>query len=99
MLYDSEHLLLDEAEREEKPPLYNDEDITTCWRLWQGSDYHEPVTVGPFTVELYDAGHIFGSAIIKFRRKGRRSFFPATSAIFRRRSSSRPKRYPTSIIV
>ena len=28
MLYDSEHLLLAEAEREKKPPLYNDNDIT-----------------------------------------------------------------------
>ena len=28
MLYDSEHLLLAEADREKKPPLYNDNDIT-----------------------------------------------------------------------
>ena len=47
MLYDSEHLLLSEAEREKKPPLYGDEDIKTVMRLWRGLDYHAPVTVGP----------------------------------------------------
>lgn len=75
MLYDSEHLLLSEAEREKKPPLYNDEDIKTVMRLWRGLDYHVPVTVGPFVVELYDAGHILGSAFIRVRVEGKTIVF------------------------
>ncbi len=75
MLYDSEHLLLAEAEREKKPPLYTDEDIKTVMRLWRGLDYHAPVTVGPFTVELYDAGHILGSAFIKVQAEGKSVVF------------------------
>ena len=39
--------------------------------MWKGLKYHEPIEVGPFKVELYDAGHILGSAIIhvEVRRK------------------------------
>ena len=65
MLLDSEHLLAKEAEREAKPPLYTNEDIEHVGRLWEGLNYHEIVTVGPFKVELFDAGHILGSAIVK----------------------------------
>jgi len=65
MLIDSEHLLMKEAEREGKMPLYNNDDIAHVRHLWEGLRYHEPVTVGPFTVELFDAGHILGSAIVK----------------------------------
>ena len=75
MLYDSEHLLLAEAEREKKPPLYRDEDIRQVHHLWQGLNYHKPVTVGPFTVELYDAGHILGSAFIKIQAEGKTIVF------------------------
>lgn len=71
MLYDSEHLLLAEADREKKPPLYNDDDITTVLAHWQKLRYHVPVTVGPFTVELYDAGHILGSAFILVKAEGK----------------------------
>ena len=75
MLYDSEHLLLSEALREKKEPLYRDEDIKTVMRLWQGLEYHQPITVGPFTVELYDAGHILGSAFIKIQAEGKTIIF------------------------
>jgi metallo-beta-lactamase family protein len=65
MLIDSEHLLMNEAEREGKMPLYNNDDIMHVRALWQGLNYHEKITVGPFAVELFDAGHILGSAIYK----------------------------------
>jgi len=71
MLYDSEHLLLAEAEREKKPPLYNDDDITTVLAHWQKLRYHTPITVGPFSVELFDAGHILGSAFIIVKAEGK----------------------------
>ncbi len=73
MLIDSEHLLKDEAKREGRPPLYNNTEIEEVMRQWKGLKYHEKVTVGgssekpAFTVELYDAGHILGSAIVHVR--------------------------------
>jgi metallo-beta-lactamase family protein len=65
MLLDSEHLLAKEAEREARPPLYNNEDIAHVRELWEGRSYHDEVTVGPFKVKVFDAGHILGSAFYK----------------------------------
>ena len=75
MLLDSQHLLAQEAEREHKPPLYTDEDIMNVLRMWQGLRYHEPVAAGPFTAELFDAGHILGSAIVKVGAEGKTIVF------------------------
>jgi metallo-beta-lactamase family protein len=75
MLLDSEHILGREAEREHRPPLYTTEDIMTTRQHWEGLRYHEPITVGDFTAELYDAGHILGSAIVKVRADGKTIVF------------------------
>ncbi len=75
MLEDSEHLLAKEAEREARAPLYRDSDIPKVTALWKGLKYHEPVEVGPFKVELYDAGHILGSAIIHVECEGKTIVF------------------------
>lgn len=81
MLLDSEHLLAEEADREKKPPLYNNLDIANVMRLWHGVHYHEPMTIGAgegkegFKVELYDAGHILGSAIIHIEAEGKTIVF------------------------
>lgn len=71
MLDDSEYLLAKEAEREAKPPLYTKDDIPKVVALWKGLDYHKPITIGPFTIELYDAGHILGSAIVHVECEGK----------------------------
>ncbi len=75
MLEDSEHLLGDEAKREDRPPLYNDADIADVVRHWQGLHYHEKVTAGPFTIELYNAGHILGSACVHVEAEGKTIVF------------------------
>lgn len=75
MLLDSEHILSKEAEREKRPSLYTARDIEVVERLWRGLHYHEPVTVGPFTVELFDAGHILGSAIVRVEAEGKTVVF------------------------
>lgn len=78
MLLDSEHLLAEEADREKKPPLYNNLDLANVLRLWHGLSYHQPVAVGPnneFKVELYDAGHILGSAIAHVEAEGKTIVF------------------------
>jgi metallo-beta-lactamase family protein len=75
MLLDSEHLLANEAEREGRPPLYTDADITKVMEMWKGLQYHEVVNVAGFKVELYDAGHILGSAIIHVEAEGKTIVF------------------------
>ncbi len=75
MLEDAEHLLAKEAEREARPPLYLTSDIEKAMGLWKGVGYHEPVTVGPFTIEYYDAGHILGSAITQVACEGKTIVF------------------------
>lgn len=75
MLQDSEHLLLKEAERENRPPLYNEADILRVMEHWKGLNYHEEVHVKGFAVKLFDAGHILGSAIIHVRAEGKTVIF------------------------
>ncbi len=75
MLIDSEHLLSNEAEREGRAALYNEQDIERVMELWKGLNYHQPVEVGGFKVELYDAGHILGSAIIHVEAEGKTIVF------------------------
>jgi metallo-beta-lactamase family protein len=71
VLIDSEHILKKEADREGRPPLYAEADVATVMSHWKGVAYHEPVEAGPFRVELYDAGHILGSASIKVQAEGK----------------------------
>lgn len=75
MLEDAEHQLAHEAERENQQPLYTAQDIIRALGLWKGFGYHEPVTVGPFTIEAYDAGHILGSASYRITAEGKTIVF------------------------
>ncbi|MDO8574326.1 MAG: MBL fold metallo-hydrolase [bacterium] len=75
LLLDSEHILSLEAERSRKPLLYQEEDVFETMKLWKGIGYHEPVDIGAFRVELYDAGHILGSAFIKVESGGKSIVF------------------------
>ena len=75
LLLDSENILSREAEREKREPICDANDVNKTVKLWKGRDYHEKVSVGPFTVELYDAGHILGSAFIKVEAEGKSVVF------------------------
>jgi len=75
LLLDSEHLLKEESDKRKKPPLYETADIIKTMGFWQKRKYHEIVKVGGFTVELYDAGHILGSASILVSAEGKRIVF------------------------
>ena len=75
LLLDSEHILSEESEREKKPPLYTTRDIEEVMRIWHKLEYHTPIEVGSFSVELLDAGHILGSAIIKVVAEGKTVVF------------------------
>ncbi len=56
-------------------PLYAQEDIDAAIPLWQVHEYHEGFSVGDTRVEFLDAGHILGSALVKFTRAGRTLMF------------------------
>ncbi|MCB9559533.1 MAG: MBL fold metallo-hydrolase [Kofleriaceae bacterium] len=47
-------------------PLYDDGDVTDVARHFQPlKGYRDRRTVGPFTIELFDAGHILGSSSVR----------------------------------
>ncbi|MEK7608563.1 MAG: MBL fold metallo-hydrolase [Patescibacteria group bacterium] len=75
LLLDSEHLLRREAEEEGRAPLYLEEDVLRAMTQWKTQDYHSPFEIGPFVVEFFDAGHILGSASIKFTAEGKSIIF------------------------
>lgn len=75
LLLDSEHLLRHTAAEMQKVALYTPEDIAKVMRMWEGVGYHEPVTIGPFTAEFFDAGHILGSAFVKITAEGKSIVF------------------------
>lgn len=75
VLLDSEHILKKEADREGRPPLYLESDVAMTMLHWKGVKYHEPVEVGPFRFELYDAGHVLGSASVKVQAEGKTVVF------------------------
>ncbi len=64
LLLDSEHLLFGIAERAGVEPLYGPEDVLRAMGVWEGVEYHRPVTVGDCTVTLYNAGHVLGSSSV-----------------------------------
>lgn len=63
----AELLLLDAAKigREEEHQLYTLEDVEKTMRLWKTIRYHEAKDFGELQAELYDAGHVLGSAMVK----------------------------------
>ncbi|HTY39716.1 MAG TPA: MBL fold metallo-hydrolase [Candidatus Paceibacterota bacterium] len=71
LLLDTEHIMEKEAEHHGKTPLFTAYEIHEAMKLWHGLEYHKPITIGPFTVELYDAGHILGSVVYKISAEGK----------------------------
>ncbi len=75
MLIDSEHIIIEEAKKFKKEPLYDISAVNDVVGAWKGIEYHAPVRVGPFTVTLYNAGHILGSSIIMVAAEGKTVLF------------------------
>jgi len=75
MLLDSEHILSEEAKKNNKEPLYTVEDIYELMKLWEGVDYHKKFKINDFEIEFFDAGHILGSAIIVIKAEGKTIVF------------------------
>ena len=75
LLLDSEHILGQEAERHGKPMLYGVEDVVQARKQWQIHPYHQKFSVGPFSVEFSDAGHVLGSAYVRIEAEGKSIIF------------------------
>jgi metallo-beta-lactamase family protein len=56
-------------------PLYEQADIDQALSLWKTREYHEKFAIGDLAVEFHDAGHILGSALVRFSRNGRTLLF------------------------
>lgn len=75
LLLDSEHILRHVAAEMQKVALYTPEDVAEVMDMWTGVKYHAPVTIGPFEIEFFDAGHILGSAFIQIKAEGKSFVF------------------------
>ncbi|MGC8649307.1 MAG: MBL fold metallo-hydrolase, partial [Candidatus Micrarchaeia archaeon] len=56
------------AKKEHAPPKYSKKDIEAMENSYKGLEYHSKVALGNYDIELYDAGHICGSAITLIER-------------------------------
>ena len=55
--------------------LYEAGDVAEALFLWKTHEYHAPFTVGDMRIELLDAGHILGSAMVRLTRGQRTVMF------------------------
>ncbi|MDB5224466.1 MAG: RNA-metabolising metallo-beta-lactamase, metallo-beta-lactamase family protein [Candidatus Adlerbacteria bacterium] len=71
LLLDAHTLLLHAAESHQREPLYDVSDINRAMALWHDTQYHKPQELADGVVlELFNSGHILGSAMAKFTRNG-----------------------------
>ena len=75
MLLDTAHVFGEDAEKKGYKPLYSEDDIERALRRWIGVEYHRVVSVGPFSVEFINAGHILGSASLVISIEGKKIVF------------------------
>ncbi len=75
LLKDSEHILIQEAERFKQPVLYGVREIEELMTRWEGVEYHRQITVGNFKATFYNAGHILGSSFILVEAEGKKIVF------------------------
>ncbi len=78
MFDDALGVMHDEMKRYGCEALYEREDAQRALELWQAREYHAPFEIpdtSEATVEFLDAGHILGSALVKFSRAGRSIVF------------------------
>lgn len=67
-LKDSCELFKEEADRDRHQPLCVVSDVPEVERLFRTVEYGEKFSVGAFSVQLTNAGHILGSAVVEVRK-------------------------------
>jgi metallo-beta-lactamase family protein len=75
-LEDSCHLMGNEAEYLNQPPLYELQDVENTLALIEAKNYHEKFSpIEGMEVEFFDAGHILGASIVKITAEGKTVVF------------------------
>lgn len=69
MLDDSEGILRREAEKKNLFPMYEKEHVQGLLQRVEAKDYHQKFSIGDFSCEFFNAGHILGSAITRITHK------------------------------
>jgi len=76
LLMDAQQLLASDAEKTNREPLYEKEDIVKALSLWEGVKYQDPIELPEgFIARFLDAGHILGSGMVEIVRDGRKIIF------------------------
>lgn len=76
LLLDAMEILGAAAERKGRDALFEEDDVVRAMSLWKGVGYEEKIALPDgITLQLFDAGHILGSAMIRFEREGRSIIF------------------------
>jgi metallo-beta-lactamase family protein len=75
MFDDALSVMRDEEERSHCAPIYQKEDVEHALSLWKTHEYHESFHIDDVGIEFLDAGHILGSAMVRFTRGGRTIIF------------------------
>jgi metallo-beta-lactamase family protein len=72
MIPDTLHLLLQDAQRDGQLPLYEEQDVTKTFSLWQTIPYYSNFDLGDgVTAFLKDSGHVLGSAMYELTIQGK----------------------------
>ena len=75
-MLDALEILGRSAECRGREALFEESDVSAAMQLWEGIGYQEKVALpGGVELELFDAGHILGSAMVRFVRGGRSLIF------------------------
>lgn len=56
-------------------PLYTFEDVERAFKRWREVKYHEPLAIYGLRAEFLNAGHILGSAMVRFTLDGKSMLF------------------------
>ena len=75
MFDDAIKVMQQESKRYGCPLIYEPEDTERAISLWRTHEYHESFEIGDASIGFLDAGHILGSALVKFTRGGKSIIF------------------------
>lgn len=75
MFEDALGIMQEEAEKHGCDILYEAEDVDRALSQWKTHEYHEKFSIKDVGIELQDAGHILGSALVRFTRNNRTIIF------------------------
>lgn len=76
LMFDDAIEIMERAQKEKgEEPTYSRADADRAVSLWKTYGYHEPFEIGDASVELLDAGHILGSAMVRFMRGSKAVIF------------------------